>query len=262
MLIDGSVALVTGANSDIGREFTNGLIAAGARKVYAAARRPEEISDARLTPVQLDVTDPATVAAAAETAQDANLLVNVAGGGSLLDVLDGSIDDARAQMEVDLFGTWQMCQAFAPVLARNHGGAVVNILSVTSWAAVPEMAGYSAAKAAEWSLTNALRVALEEQGTAVLGVHSFWIDTTSAAIVKAPKSTTKHMVSSVLRALREGRSEVFLDEITSSTRRALDGDIAKVRIADVFGLGDEVEWTYPRKRGSRLEMERQPDSAA
>ncbi|OBJ54868.1 SDR family NAD(P)-dependent oxidoreductase [Mycobacterium sp. 1423905.2] len=234
MDINGSIALVTGANSDIGRAFTTALLEEGARRVYAAARRPGEISDSRLIPLALNVTDSAAVASAAEACPDVSILINVAGGGGVLDVVTGSLDVARNEMEVNVFGTWAMAQAFAPILGRNGGGAMVNILSIVSWAAVPALSGYSAAKAAEWSLTNSLREALSGQGTLVVGVHSFWIDTRATKQVQAPKLAPDFVAQSAITAVREGRNELLLDEPTRSSRAALVGDIGSVRLGDVF----------------------------
>lgn len=235
MDIDSSIALVTGANSDLGRAFTSALIDSGARKVYAAARRPAEITDPRLVTLPLDVTDPAAVAAAAQSAPDVSILINVAGGGSILDVLTGPLDDARRQMDTNVFGTWSMARAFAPVLADNGGGAIANMLSITSWAAAPALSGYSAAKAAAWSLTNSLREALAPQGTLVIGVHSYWIDTRATKAVRAPKLEPSFVADNVLQAIRNGANEVLLDDPTRTTRAALAGDIGEIRLQSVFG---------------------------
>lgn len=234
MDISGSIALVTGANSDIGRAFTSVLLEEGAKKVYAAARRPREIGDSRLIALGLDITDPAAVAAAARACPDVSILINVAGGGAVLDVVTGPLDMARNEMEVNLFGTWAMAQAFAPILGRNGGGAIVNILSIVSWAAVPALSGYSAAKAAEWSLTNSLREALSSQGTLVVGVHSSWIDTKATKHVQAPKLAPHFVAANAVTAIREGRNELLLDEPTRSSRALLAGDIGSVRLGDVL----------------------------
>lgn len=123
MNIDGAVALVTGANRGLGRAFARGLLARGAHTVYAAARDPQAVADPGLTPVALDITDPASVAAAAERCADTTLVVNNAGilrGGSLLTA--DSLDGARAELETNLFGTLAMCRAFAPFWAGTAAG--------------------------------------------------------------------------------------------------------------------------------------------
>jgi NAD(P)-dependent dehydrogenase (short-subunit alcohol dehydrogenase family) len=235
MHIEGSVALVTAANCDIGRAFTSALLEQGASKVYATARRPEAITDPRLVPMRLDVTDADSVAVAAEGAKDVSLLVNVAGGGGVLDVLTGSLDIAREEMATNLFGTWAMAQAFAPILGGNGGGAMVMMLSVTSWAAVPQLAAYSAAKAAEWSLTNSLRSALAAQGTSVVGVHAYWVETVRTHQLPVPKISPLAVAEGALAAVRDERNEVLLDDPTRETRAALGADIGAVRLGKVFG---------------------------
>jgi NAD(P)-dependent dehydrogenase (short-subunit alcohol dehydrogenase family) len=136
MEIKGSVALVTGANRGIGRAFARALIDHGAKKVYAGVRDPAGVSNPDVVPVRLDVTDEESVASAAFIASDVSIVVNNAGvGGASTKLLEGAFDGARQAMEVNYFGTWAVARAFAPVLARNGGGALVNMLSVASWVA-------------------------------------------------------------------------------------------------------------------------------
>lgn len=224
MKISGSVALVTGANRGLGRAFARALAERGARTVYAGARDPGSVTDPGLVPVRLDVTDPADVAAAAAACGDVTLLVNNAGvytGGPLL----GPGDGARHEMEVNYFGTLAMSRAFAPVLAANGGGALVNMLSVVSYLSPPNMGAYAASKSAAWSLTNGLRVELAEQGTLVVGVHAGFIDTDMAAFVDRPKARPEDVVARALDAVEEGRYEALTDEVSRQTRAALSGDL-------------------------------------
>jgi NAD(P)-dependent dehydrogenase (short-subunit alcohol dehydrogenase family) len=116
-------------------------------------------------PIALDITDPESVAAAARTATGVSLLINNAGSSTGASVLTGSLDDIRLEMDTHYFGTLAVTRAFAPQLAEQDGGAVLNVLSVLSWVTLPGTGAYSAAKSAEWSLTNALRLALADQGT-------------------------------------------------------------------------------------------------
>jgi NAD(P)-dependent dehydrogenase (short-subunit alcohol dehydrogenase family) len=138
MQIRNSVAFVTGANRGLGLAFAEELLAAGARKVYAAARKPERIALDGVERVRLDVTKPDTVAAAARDCPDVKLLINNAGINFWLGFLSGdAVAAARSEMETNYFGPPALGRAFAPVLAKNGGGAIVNVLSVLSWVTVP-----------------------------------------------------------------------------------------------------------------------------
>ncbi|PKV89255.1 SDR family oxidoreductase [Streptomyces sp. TLI_146] len=219
-----TTALVTGANRGLGRAFALALLERGAKTVYAAARDPRTVTDPGLTPVALDITDPAQVAAAAELCSDTSLLLNNAGvlsGSSLIGA--DSLEGARAELETNLFGTLAMCRAFAPVLARNGGGAVVNMLSVLSWHTLPQIGSYGVSKAAALSMTNAIREELRPQGTLTVAVHAAFIDTDMAAGVDQPKTSPVDVAHQVLDAVEAGREEVLADEITRQVKAALSG---------------------------------------
>ncbi|MFG2949346.1 SDR family oxidoreductase [Streptomyces adustus] len=226
MDIKGSVALVTGANRGIGQAFAQALLEHGATKVYAGVRDPEAVGGSELVPLRLDVTDEEQVAAAAATAGDVGIVINnagVAGGPSLL---EGSFDGARREMEVNYFGTWAVSRAFAPVLAANGGGALVTMLSVASWVANRRLPSYAASKSAQWSLTNAFRLALREQGTLVVGVHAGYVDTDLAASIDSPKISAADVAEKTMAALLDDEEEVLVDETTRQVRAALSGDLA------------------------------------
>jgi NAD(P)-dependent dehydrogenase (short-subunit alcohol dehydrogenase family) len=222
MKIRDSVAFVTGANRGIGLAFVQELIAGGARKVYAAARQPERITVPGVERVRLDVTNPDDVAAAARQCTDLNLLINNAGIALWTGFLGpDSLAAARSEMETNYYGPLLLSRAFAPMLAKNGGGAIVNLLSVLSFVTVPSAGTYSASKAAAWALTNWLRTALREQGTQVIGVHAGPVDTDMASELTLPKVRPIDVVRQVLSAVEAGRDEVLADEMTRQVKAGL-----------------------------------------
>src|SRR5579872_3553161 len=197
MKIGGSTALVTGANRGLGAAFVSALRAAGSAKIYAAARRAESVAGGSgVVPVPLDITDAQQVAAPPERCGDVDLLINNAGVARFTPALGApTMEAARVEMETNYFGTLAMCRAFAPVLGRNGGGAIVNMLSVVSFFNSPMQATYCASKAAAWSLTKAVRFELQAQGTLVIGVYAGYIDTGMTAALDAPKSSPADIVA-------------------------------------------------------------------
>ena len=225
--IDGIIALVTGANRGLGKAFTQALLDAGAAKVYAGARDPStiEVTDARVVPVRLDITNPGDVAAAARGCTDVSLVINNAGAMLQTPFLSApDMSAARTEMETNYFGTLAMARAFAPVLAAAGGGALVNILSVVSWYAPPFNASYCASKSAEWALTNALRVELRGQGTLVVGVHAGFIDTDMTATVEDSKISPREVAAQTLEAVEKGRPEVLTDPWTRHVKDSVATD--------------------------------------
>lgn len=225
MDINGSVALVTGANRGIGMAFTEALLAHGAAKVYAGVRDIKSDLASGLTPLQLDVTDEEQVAAAARAADDVSIVINNAGVTGGPSLLEGSLDGARREMEVNYFGTWAVSRAFAPVLAANGGGALVNMLSVASWVANRQFPSYAASKSAQWSLTNAFRLALRGQRTLVVGVYAGYVDTDLAADVDSPKILAADVAEATMTGLLNDEPEVLVDEVTRRVRAALSGGL-------------------------------------
>lgn len=229
-----STALVTGASRGLGRAFVEALLERGVTRVYAAARNPDDVrawagDDARVVPVQLDVTDPRSVQAAATLATDVDLLVNNAGiadGGSVFGP-DG-IDALRRQLETNTVGPLLVTRDFAPILEANGGGTVVNVLSVLSWVTMAPTSAYSASKAAAWSLTNAARGELAAQGTRVVGVHVGYLDTDMAAHVDGPKTDPADLATQVLDAVEAGEDEVLGDDLTRGVKTVLSGAVRQL----------------------------------
>ena len=225
MRIDGSVALVTGANRGLGRVFARELVSRGAARVYGAARQPDAVTEPGVTPVALDITDADRVSQVAQQCADVSLLVNNAGVLRYSTFINApGLDAARAEMEVNYFGTLSMCRAFAPVLAANGGGAIVNMLSVTSFYTNLIDASYGASKAAEWSLTNGVRLELHRQGTLVVAVHAGFIDTDMSALTNAPKISPESVAQQVFDAVEAGQVEVLADQRSRDVKANLSRD--------------------------------------
>ena len=224
MKIAGSVALVTGADRGLGRVFARELVGRGAAKVYGAARNPAAVTQPGVTPIALDITDPERVARVAHDCSDVTLLVNNAGVMKASPFIGApSLDAARLEMETNYFGTLSMCRAFAPVLAAG-GGAIVNMMSVTSFYTSPLDPSYGASKAAELSLTNGIRMELSRQGTLVVAVHASFIDTDMAAGIDAPKISPESVARQTFEAVEAGEIEVLADERTRTIKSQLPHD--------------------------------------
>jgi NAD(P)-dependent dehydrogenase (short-subunit alcohol dehydrogenase family) len=225
MKIDGSVALVTGANRGLGRVYARELVARGAAKVYGAARDPGAVTEPGVTPIALDITDSQHVIRVAQQCADVSLLVNNAGVMKASTFISApGVDAARLEMETNYFGMLGMCRAFAPVLAANGGGAIVNMLSVTSFYTNPIDASYGASKAAAWSLTNGIRTELHHQGTLVVAVHAAFIDTDMAAGIDAPKISPESVAQQAFDAVAAGQVEVLADERSRFVKASLPRD--------------------------------------
>ncbi|HEX4429578.1 MAG TPA: SDR family oxidoreductase [Frankiaceae bacterium] len=227
MQLAGSNVLVTGANRGLGRRFAEALVARGAT-VFAAARQPESIDVPGVIPVQLDVTDQASVAAAAaliEARGGVSVVINNAGVSTKTSLLDGELSNIRLEMDTHFFGTLAVTRAFAPQLAAHDGSAVLNVLSVLSWISFPDGGAYCAAKAAEWSLTNALRQELAAQGTRVAALHVGYMDTDMTATVTAPKSDPAAIAAIALDALEAGEVEILADEVSRQVQAGLAGGV-------------------------------------
>jgi NAD(P)-dependent dehydrogenase (short-subunit alcohol dehydrogenase family) len=218
--LEGQTVLVTGANRGLGREFVEQLLTRGAAKVYAAARQPGSITsvDDRVVRLQLDVTDPESVALAAAAATDVSILINNAGISQPTSVLSPDTTNLRRELEVNLFGALQVTGAFAPSITERKG-AVVNVASVLSWFGLG--ASYSVSKAALWSATDSMRLELHPLGVHVLGVYMGYVDTDMTSGVTAPKASPADIVGQVLDGLQAGAHEVLADQIARDVRARL-----------------------------------------
>jgi NAD(P)-dependent dehydrogenase (short-subunit alcohol dehydrogenase family) len=215
--IQGSVALVTGANRGIGRALTEALLIRGARKVYATARDPRAITiegEARLIPLRLDVTDADQIREVAELASDVELFFSNAGVALAGGIADSTaLDHARREIEVNYLGPLRLLHHLAPSLAKNGGGAVVNIGSLAGLTSLPLAPTYSASKAALHSLTQAARAILAEQGTAVVGVYPGPVDTDMSRDIAFPKTSPRDVAFAILDGLEAGHEDIFPDAV-------------------------------------------------
>lgn len=245
-MIEGSTALVTGANRGIGAEFVRELRKRGARRVYAASRtsgvsRTSGISrtpgitrtdaehhrsageeqPAVVSDLLLDVTDPRQIEQAAVRADDVDLLINNAGVASGQNLVDGDLSSIRHEVEVDVFGPLALSRAFAPVLASNGGGTILNVLSAAAWFASPGATAYAMAKAAAWAMTDGLRVELAAQGTHVASLVMAVVDTDMTRGMSVPKLSPATLVTRALDGLDAGTTEILADELSVSVKEGL-----------------------------------------
>lgn len=221
MLLKDSVAIVTGANRGLGRAYAQALLTAGA-KVYAGARDPATVDLRGVIPIRLDVTNAEQVANVAQTCRDVNIVINNAGiAMPSTAVGEDAIEKAEAHLQTNFIGMMRVTNAFAPVLALNGGGALVNMLSVLSWFSMPTTAAYSASKSAAWALTNSVRHDLRAQGTLVIAVHSGFIDTDMTKHLPVQKASPDDIANKVLLAIEAGQEEVLTDEWSTRTKDTL-----------------------------------------
>jgi len=238
MDINDSVVLVTGGNRGLGKALVQVFLGAGARKIYVGSRTPIETSDPRLQPIKLDITNAQDVAVAAQTCQDVTILMNNAGvATSFASLLTApSLDGAHQEMETNYFGTLAMVRAFAPILGKNGGGTLVNMLSVLSWFTSPTTGSYSASKYAELSLTQGLRIELRSQGTLVTAVHAGYIDTDMAAGVNAPKTSPEDVAARIIEGIHNDQEEVLADQMSHEIKAVLASN------PQMFYQGLQADW--------------------
>ncbi len=215
MNLHGTTALVTGANRGLGRHFAEQLLQRGATRVYAAARDPRTVDLPGVVPLQLDITDPDSVARAATVATEVDVLINNAGISLHQNLVDGDLERIRLEMETNFFGTLNVVRAFAPVRA------ILNVNSRLSWLSYVGANGYAASKAAQWSLTNGIRLELPD--TLVTGLYLSSTDTDMMAGWDIPKNDPAEVVRAALDGLEADALEVIADEDTAITKAELSG---------------------------------------
>jgi short-subunit dehydrogenase len=187
---------------------------------------PTAGSAAPWPPIALDITDPASVAAAAQRAGDVRVLINNAGSATGSNLLEADLESIRLDMETHYFGTLAMVRAFVPRIEGNGGGAILNILSAMSWVSLPRAGAYAAAKSAEWSLTNALRAQLAGRGIRVTGLHVGYMDTDMARGVTAPKADPADIARIAVDGIAEGAYEIVADDTSRQVQAGLSQGVA------------------------------------
>ncbi len=214
MEIQNRTALITGANRGIGRATVDALLAAGAAKVYAGARNVDSLpdfGDARVVPIQLDITDSESVRSAATTAGDVDLLINNAGVLSMGSTLEVPFEDIQRDMNVNYYGTLGMVRAFVPVLESKPGAALVNVVTIAAFVNFPGLAGYSPSKAALFSLSQGLRIDLAPRGISVHTVNPGPIDTDMAKDLDMDKASPESAAENIVRGLENDEADIFPD---------------------------------------------------
>lgn len=223
MKLKDQVVLVTGANRGLGRALVDAALQAGARRVYAAARNPQQLRElaarepARVVSLALDITNEASLAAAAAQAPDVGVLFNNAGVLSSYNLLTSNADAIHQDFATNCFGTLAATKAFLPALRRAGaagGAAVINVLSVVSLANMPALGAYSASKAAASSLTQALRYDLAKLGISVHGVFAGAIDTDMVKDMTITKTRPSDVANAVIAGLEQGAEDIFPDAMS------------------------------------------------
>lgn len=225
MNLDKTTALITGANRGIGKQLVLELVRRGA-KVYAGARDVSSLDIGGVVPIEVDITKADSIKAATGIASDVNCLVNNAGIFTGASLLSGNLDDIRLEMETHYFGTLSMVRAFAPIISGNGGGSILNMLSALSWLSFDATGAYSAAKSAEWALTNALRLELAPMNIKVSGLHVGYVNTDMTADVEAEKSDPADIAKIAIDGIESGMYEILADQTSRMVQGGLAGGVS------------------------------------
>lgn len=234
MQIYGRTALVTGANRGLGAVFVEELVAKGC-KVYACARNSGELNQlvtrhgAQVIPIRLDVTSQEDIAAASAIANDVDFLINNAGRLDQVSLGEaGDLSSLRGEMEVNVFGLAQMCLAFAPIIGKNGGGVIVNMLSAASLHPPPHFGSYAATKAAAMSLTHSMRWDFEPLGVDVVGIYAGLIDTGMISNLEMPKTPPHEVVRRAFEGIEKNKLDIAVDERSKQLRAQLHNGIEQI----------------------------------
>ncbi|MEE8118318.1 MAG: SDR family oxidoreductase [Gammaproteobacteria bacterium] len=206
--------LLTGANRGIGLALVNALLERGVKKIYAAARNLDSLpsfGDNRVVPLALDITNPEQVKQAAQSAADTDLLINNAGIAAFTSLLDGPLELLQRDMTTNYFGTLDMVRNFVPVLETKQDAAIVNVVTIAAFVNFPIIGGYSASKAALFSMSQGIRIELEPRGIAVHTVNPGPIDTDLAAEFPGEKATPESTAQNILAGLESDEADIFPD---------------------------------------------------
>ncbi|MFD4631136.1 SDR family oxidoreductase [Streptomyces sp. NPDC058284] len=221
--VAGRVVVVTGGRRGLGAALVDEVLARGARKVYATARSAYTDNRPEVVTAELEVRSAESAAALAEAAADAEIVFNNAGVLLPAPLLTGDLERVTETFDVNVFGLLRVARAFAPILAANGGGALVNMHSVLSWLA--GSGAYGASKAAAWSVTNSLRLELGRQKTQVVGVHAGFIDTGMTSAFQLPKAPPTEVAARIVDGLEAEATEVLADDASATAKAALSGPV-------------------------------------
>ncbi|WP_166973458.1 SDR family oxidoreductase [Brevibacterium atlanticum] len=224
MNIDKSIAVVTGANRGLGRQFAAQLLERGASKVYAAARRPEAVDLPGVEAIRLDVTDQDQVDVVARRVGEADIIVNNAGFSSFARLVDGDIGDIRQEIEVNYFGALRMVRAFAPIMRKRGHGGFLNVSSVMAWLGYEHSNSYGASKAANWAMSNGLREELAGTGIQISSLFLGSTDTDMMAGIDVPKNRPEELVATALDQFESGVNEIIADDAAATLKAGLSDD--------------------------------------
>jgi NAD(P)-dependent dehydrogenase (short-subunit alcohol dehydrogenase family) len=216
--------LVTGANRGIGQALVEEALRRGAKRVYACARQPLVHADKRVTPLILDVTNAAHIQRAVESVESLDILINNAGLALYDDLSDRAV--LEQHLAVNLFGTYGVTLAFLPLLTRSRG-AIVNILSVATFAALPIIPSYSISKAAAFSLSQSLRALLAGRGVRVHAVLAGPVDTDMSRDLDIPKASPQSVARGIFDGVGKGEEDIFPDPVSESMAESWRSGAAK-----------------------------------